>query len=263
MSDSEPEFRAEFRCIPSVSSFSLILLTMIFVDSDELPDEGQHNAPFDATDVLSVLESVNALDQCLVEAAIYDHEQLRTLGLDILCRLWIDRNSRGAMRLLSRHHHLDIEPHQRVDIEDPDIAVGVGPHYLNYTMYVGARLGLNALLPNLNFSMIQCLWLDSKATCLLFNNSGRMMYIGRRLQEYAWIAMMPNEWLVPDHPINATGAWPHLNVPTSVMTTKHALMLVMFMAHAFSILRFRDFSCRVMYPEPLTHQKVNSATDIL
>ncbi|KAH0826434.1 hypothetical protein J3R83DRAFT_5416 [Lanmaoa asiatica] len=177
------------------------------------------------------------------------------------------------MRLLSRHRCLDIEPHHRVNIEDLDVAIGVGPHYLNYTMYVSACLGLDALLPNigldhtwqlqLNFSMIQCLWPDSKATHLLFDNSGHMMYIGRRLQEYAWIAMVPNEWLVPDHPINATGAWPHLNAPTSAMTTKHALMLVMFMAHAFSTLRFQDFSCRVMYPEPLTCQKVNSVTNIL
>ncbi|KAH0826435.1 hypothetical protein J3R83DRAFT_5417 [Lanmaoa asiatica] len=73
MSDSKPEFHAEFWCVPSVSSFSLILLTVISVDSDKLPDEGQHDAPFDATDVPSVLESVDAPDQCLVKAAIYDH----------------------------------------------------------------------------------------------------------------------------------------------------------------------------------------------
>ncbi|KAG6370252.1 hypothetical protein JVT61DRAFT_12196 [Boletus reticuloceps] len=254
---------------------------------DELADDGAHDAPFNATEVPLTLEAVDAPNQQSVEAAIYDHseeqpvdhaalfhaERVNRVGFGTLRKLWTDGDAKGAMRLLSRRHQLTIERQHRLDVEDPDMSIGAGPHYLDFVMYVGDGLGLDAVLPNiatdhtwrlsLNFSTMQQLWPDGKPTRLPFDTRGRMMYVGRRMEEHVWLSMVPNEWLIPDHPLNATGAWPRLNVPTSAMESKHALMLVMFMAHAFSTLRVRDFSCREHYPEPLTRAKVNSVTDIL
>lgn len=158
-------------------------------------------------------------------------------------------------------------------MEDPDVSISTGPHYLDFVLYIGDGLGLDAVLPNtvtdhnwtlsVDLSKTQALWPDGKPTQLPYDTKGRMLHIGKRLDEYVWLSMVPNEWLVPDHPLNATGAWPRLDAPTSAMATKHALMLVMFIAEAFSTLRLRDFSCREKYPEPLTRAKVNSVTDIL
>ena len=232
-----------------------------------MANEGEHDAPFNATEVPLTLESVDAPNQQIVESVIYDHskeqpvdhaalfhvERVKIVRFDMLRKLWVDGNAKGAMRLLSRQHQLDIGQQHRLDVDDPDMSIGVGPHYLDFVMYVGDRLGLDAVLPNiamdhtwrlsLNFSTIQKLWPDGRATRLPFNTRGRMMYVGRRMEEHVWLSMVPNEWLIPDHKLNATGAWPQLNAPTSAMASKHVLMLVMFMAHVFSTLQVRDFSC--------------------
>lgn len=251
-----------------------------------MADEGEHDAPFDATEVPLTLEAADAPNQQTVEVAIYDHNdgqhvdhvalfhmgRVKTVGFSTLRKLWADGNAKGAMRLLSTRHQLDIERQHRLDVEDPDTSIGVGPHYLDFVMYVGDGPGLDAVLPHtstdhtwrlsLNFSTMQQLWPNGRATRLPFDTRGRMMYVGRRLEEHVWLSMVPNEWLTSDRP-NAAGVWPRLNAQTSAMASKHALMLVMFMAHAFSTLRVRDFSCREHYPDPLTRAKVNSVTDIL
>ncbi|KAF8122097.1 hypothetical protein EV363DRAFT_1405218 [Boletus edulis] len=97
---------------------------------------------------------------------------------------------------------------------------------------------------------------------LPFDVRGRMMCVSTRKEEDVWIAMVPNEWLDPDHPFNATGVWLQLTQPTSAMSSKHALMVIMFFAHAFDDMRLHDFACRDKYPEILTRRAVNDATDI-
>ncbi|KAG6370141.1 hypothetical protein JVT61DRAFT_12447 [Boletus reticuloceps] len=251
---------------------------------EHLADDGNH----DATEVPLRLSADDALLQRDVEAAVYDHATQLTRAEHIamfndapisntpfatLRRLCERKDVKGALQLLSGRHRLEIDPDLVVDTSEPHIIPSVGPHFLDLVMYVGARRGLDATLPydridhtwscRLNFSGIHRLWPDSKATRLPFDHHGRMMSIGTRKEEQIWIAMVPNEWLVPDHPFNASGVWPRLPDPTSAMSHKHALMLVMFFAHTFHAMQLRDFVCREQYPQTLTRRAVNDATDIL
>lgn len=259
-------------------------------DEDEVVDhdDGEHDIPYDATDVPLRLSANDPAEQREVEAAVYDHgidvdrgehvalfyeSPVKTMPFRKLKHLWQQKDAQGALRLLSGRHRLEIEDDEMVDMSQSNVVPAVGPHFLDLVMYVGDRRGLDAVLPNqlvdhtwrcqLNFSGICRLWPDSKPTRLPFDNHGRMMYIGTRKEEQVWIAMVPNEWLVEDHPLNATGQWPRLADMTSAMSSKHALMLVMFFARAFDDMRLGDFTCRVDYPEPLSRRSVNEASDIL
>lgn len=270
---------------------SFILNTTVHslsLDEETLVDEGHHNVPYDATDVPLLLSANDAPHQHEVEAAVYDHADLDRndhlarfynapllpLSFTALRRLWSNKNAKGAIRLLSTRHRLQIDDHLTVDSTHDDVAPIVGPHFLDFVMYVGDRRGLDAVLPNdrvdhtwrlnLTFSGIYKLWPDSKSTRLPFDHHGRMMFIGSRMEEHVWISMVPNEWLIPDHPFNATGIWPKLAAsPTSAMSTKHAHMMVMFFSRMFHDMLLTDFSCREDYPEVLTRRNVNDATDIL
>ena len=120
--------------------------------STELPDEGEQDAPFDATDVPSALEALYASNQRIVEAAIYNHsnrqqqdhitlfhaDHVKSLGFNVLCTLWAKGDSRGAMQLLSQHCRLNVEDHHLVNANHLDVAVSMGPHFLDHTLYVGA-----------------------------------------------------------------------------------------------------------------------------
>lgn len=257
-------------------------------DDDVLVDDGDHDVPYDATDVPQRLSANDAPHQRDVEAAVYDHgvdlngedhvalfhnAPIKSTSFTTIRRLWQRNDVTGALRLLSGRHRLEIDDNLIVDTTRPDVIPAVGPHFLDLVMYVGDRRGLDAVLPNvladhtwrchLNFSAIHRLWPDSKATRLPFDVHGRMMSIGTRQEEQVWIAMVPNEWLVQDHPFNATGNWPRLPDATSAMSSQHALMLLMFFARVFHDVRLNDFVCRVDYPEHLTRRTVNDATEIL
>ncbi|KAF8441791.1 hypothetical protein L210DRAFT_3645009 [Boletus edulis BED1] len=253
----------------------------------DLVDDGHHDVPYDATDVPIRLSANDAPRQQEIEAAVYAHgidgnrddhialfhsAPIATTSFSSLRRIWERNDVKSALRLLSGRHRLEIDPHLTINTVDSNILPTVGPHFLDLVMYVGDRRGLDAVRPNdyvdhtwrchLHFNGIQRLWSDSKPTRLPFDTHGRMMSIGTRKEEQIWIAMVPNEWLVPDHPFNATGIWPRLPDPTSAMSSKHALMLVMFFAHIFHAMRLNDFTCREQYPELLTRRTVNDATDI-
>ncbi|KAG6371988.1 hypothetical protein JVT61DRAFT_9006 [Boletus reticuloceps] len=256
---------------------------------DVLVDDGDHDIPYDATDVPLRLSANDAPHQREIEAAVYDHgvdmnredhvtlffdAPIKTTSFTMLRHIWKRNDTRSALRLLSGRHRLEIDEHFKLDTAaESNVVPTVGPHYLDLVMYIGDRRGLDAVRPNedvdhtwrcrLNFSGIQRLWPDSKATRLPFDAHGRMMYIGSRKEEQVWLAMVPKEWLVRDHPFNMTGLWPRLADPTSAMSSRHALMLVMFFAHIFDDMRLTDFACRQEYPEHLSRDTVNEATDIL
>ncbi|KAG6369061.1 hypothetical protein JVT61DRAFT_1888 [Boletus reticuloceps] len=258
-------------------------------DDDVLVDDGDHDVPYDATDVPRRLSANDAPNQHEIEAAVYNHGMdvnanehitlfhnaaIKTIPFSALRRIWEQNNRKNALRLLSGRHRLEIDDHLTIDTATQNVIPTVGPHFLDFVMYIGDRRGLDAVLSNeradhtwrchLNFGGIQRIWPDSKAAHLPFDHHGRMMCIGKRKEEQVWLAMVPNEWLVPDHPFNATGHWPRLATDsTSAMSTRHALMLVMFFAHIFHDMRLRDFTCRQEYPEPLSRRTVNEASDIL
>lgn len=250
-------------------------------------DDGDHNEPFDVTAVPERLSAVDAPTQQDVQKAMYGHgnasihdhvEAFNTarpakISFNQLNALRENGDQKRAMRCLSGRHRLEIDDEHRLDPTDPNMVVAAGPHFLDFIMYVGARPGLDAVLPNtevdpawnleLNMSMPHRLWPSSKTSKLPFNPNGRLLYIGQRGQEQVWLAMAANEWFEEDHPFNATGNWTTLPSQTTAMETKHSLMLTMFIAKTFSDRRLQDFHCQTVYPDVLTRESVNDSTELL
>jgi hypothetical protein len=67
-----------------------------------------------------------------------------------------------------------------------------------------------------------------------------MVYIGTRLQEQLWLAVVPPTSFESNHPDNAGAAYPALNEPSTALTQHHALMMINFIAHAFTEMRLQD-----------------------
>ena len=250
-------------------------------------DDGEHDEPFDATAVPRLFESDDSPSQRDVQYAMYGHgdgqqndhvalfntRRPSSLSFNELDYLRVQGQSKRAIRTLSGRHRLEIDEEYRIDHSDPNTVVASGPHFLDFVMYIGARRGMDAILPNievdqtwvmqLDLSTLHRLWPKSKTSRLPFDAHGRLLNIGRVGQEHVWVAMVPNEWLEEDHPSNGTGDWPVLPTRTTAMDTRHALMLIMFIAKMLADRRVQDFHCDPEYPDELTIRSVNDSSEIL
>ncbi|KAG2146603.1 uncharacterized protein EDB93DRAFT_1250884 [Suillus bovinus] len=253
------------------------------VDEDEQPN----NMPFNVSEFPRQLAAGDGHVQEDVRTALYQQQAEsgrdyvtnfnttppRTVTLTKLRTMYRNKDSLGAMGLLSGRHRLVIGNDHTIPKDGPNVVPRVGPHYIDHTLYVGNRKGLDAAIPKiradhnwqvtLDLANTHRLWPDSNVACLPFNPIGRMVYIGTRLQEQLWLAVVPTTFFEPNHPDNARAAYPALNAPSTALTQRHALMIVMFIAHAFTEMFLQDIHCRERYPVPLTRAAVKESTDIL
>ncbi|KAI5982236.1 hypothetical protein EDD15DRAFT_2203089 [Pisolithus albus] len=205
------------------------------VAEEVLADEGDHDVPFDVTEVPQQLEAVDGHHQADV----------------------------------NRRHRLEVDGEYVVNIHGANVVARVAPHYLDFVLYVGSRRGLDAALPNvdvdhtwsaklkLNLGYRQ--WPESRQGALGFDPKGRMMYVGNRLEEQLWIAMLPNEYLEGAElrrvvEMEGTGR---------AVSTQHRYMLTMFVAYVLDEMRHEDITCITPYPEPLTLESIKESTEIL
>ncbi|KAG2030241.1 hypothetical protein BDR03DRAFT_1017336 [Suillus americanus] len=253
------------------------------VDEDEQPN----NIPFDVSEFPRQLVARDGHVQEDVHTALYQQQAEsdrdyvanfnttppRTVTLTKLRTMYRNKDSLGAMGMLSGRHRLAIGNEHTIPKDGPNVIPRVGPHYIDHTLYVGNRRGLDAAIPKiradhnwqvtLDLANTHRLWPDSNVACLPFNPIGRMVYIGTRLQEQLWIALVPTSFFEPNHPDNAKATYPALNAPSTALTQNHALMIIMFIAYALDEMRLQDIHCRERYPVPLTRAAVKESTDIL
>ncbi|KAG2063879.1 hypothetical protein BDR04DRAFT_1163227 [Suillus decipiens] len=257
------------------------------VDNNLDEEEQPNNIPFDVSEFPRQLAAGDGHIQEDVRTALYQQQAEsdldyvanfnttppRTVSLTKMRTMYRNKDSLGAMSMLSGRYRLAIGNEHTVPKDGPNVVPRVGPHYIDHTLYVGNRRGLDAAIPKIradhNWQVIidlantHRLWPDSNVACLPFNPIGRMVYIGTRLQEQLWLALVPTTFFEPNHPDNARETYPTLNAPSTALTQRHALMIIMFIAYAFAEMRLQDFHCRVRYPVPLTRATVKESTDIL
>jgi hypothetical protein len=251
------------------------------------PDQQPNNIPFDVTELPEQLTTTDGHRQEEVQVALYQQQSdstrqyiakfnntpVYTVTLSKLSNLYKKKDVLGAMAMLRHRRRLIVDDEHLVQQDSPNVIPRVGPHFIDHTLYIGSRRGLDAALPNiiadhnwqviLNLTNTYRLWPDSTITCLPFNPLGRMMYIGTRLQEQLWLAMVPNTFSQYDHPANGREQSPILDAPTTTLSQQHALMLIMFIAFALEDMRLQDIHCIEHYPVPLTYANVKASTEIL
>ncbi|KAG1846639.1 hypothetical protein F4604DRAFT_1936310 [Suillus subluteus] len=256
-------------------------------DDNAHEDEQPNNMPFNVSEFPRQLAAGDGHTQEDIRTALYQQQAEsgrdhvanfnttppRTVTLTKLRTMYRNKDSLGAMGMLSGRHRLVIGNDHTIPKDGPNVVPRVGPHYIDHILYVGNRKGLDAAIPKiradhnwqvtLDLANTHRLWPDSNVACLPFNPVGRMVYIGTRLQEQLWLAVVPTTFFEPNHPDNARAAYPALNAPSTALTQRHALMIVMFIAHAFTEMLLQDIHCRERYPVPLTRAAVKESTDIL
>ncbi|KAI5995892.1 hypothetical protein EDD15DRAFT_2195367 [Pisolithus albus] len=254
---------------------------------EALVDEGEHDAPFDIADLPRQLLTADPHTQNDVHVALYPHQpapdldyvrlfnthRIRSINIHSLCQLHEQGRFKTAISLLTTRHRLKVDEQYHVDSHTPDVVPRVGPHFLDYTLYVGSRRGLDAALPNvhvdhnwtvkLQLSMTHRLWPDNAVNALPFNPKGRMMYLGTRLDDQLWLAMVPNQYFDLNDPDNTAEKLPRLDYKHPALSPQHAKMLVMFLAHILAEMRHEDITCTVPYPEPLTWHTIRQSTEVM
>jgi hypothetical protein len=159
------------------------------VDTDEQPN----NIPFDVSELLQQLAAGDRHHQDEVHIALYQHQvkanrdymtkfnttHPRSVTLSKLRTMYHNQDLLGAMKLLSGRHRLIIDDDHIVPMDGPNVVPCVGPHYIDHTLYVGSRQGLDAGLPKiladhnwqviLDLANVYHLWPDSNVAGLPFN----------------------------------------------------------------------------------------------
>ncbi|KAI5987134.1 hypothetical protein EDC04DRAFT_2614925 [Pisolithus marmoratus] len=238
---------------------------------EALVDEGEHDAPFDVTEVPHQLATGDPHAQVDVHLALYptqgpaDDEyvhlfnihRMKHISLRALRHLHDNQQAMSAITLLSKRHWLRLDDEDCVNVmANPNLVPRLAPHYLDYTLYVGSHHGLDAALPNVNIdhnwtaklqlSMANWFWPDNAINSLPFDPKGCMMYIGTRLDDQMWIAMVPNKFFDLQDPKNTREKLPVLAHKHPAVEPKHACMMVMFIAHVLAdIGHFGQGNCTI------------------
>ncbi|KAG6369279.1 hypothetical protein JVT61DRAFT_15526 [Boletus reticuloceps] len=220
-----------------------------------------------------------------------------SLSLATLASLYHHSRPQDALRLLQYRSRLVIPNSLLLDPEDNHrVLAAMDGHFIDYSLCLGSRLGLDALLPSLaiahdhtwhiqlSFSRLFKLWPNTPSK-LPFSTTGRMLHFGTRQQEDIWLAIVPNTVLEPPHHLDAAAAaaaapgdqhhhadrddlrladdFTPLDAPTTALVPTHAYMIVLFFAHVLSTMRFDDIHLANHYPEDLSKESVSRETDLL
>jgi len=250
-------------------------------------DESAHNAPLDIGELLQQHGAFDGHDQNDVLSVLHQCDppcqreyieqfkaaEVKTVSLRKLRDLHDTGNANTAIALLHKRHCLKVEPAYLVEKGNQNLVAQVGPHYLDCALYVGSCCGMDATLANVNIdhnwtvklhlSTHLRLWPDKNASILPFHPQGRMMSIGTHLNEQLWLAMAPNVYFEADHLDNTREQLPVLDAPSTALSARHHLMVVMFIACVLETIRHQDITCINTYPEPLTRDAVTNSTEVL
>ncbi|KAG6370350.1 hypothetical protein JVT61DRAFT_12158 [Boletus reticuloceps] len=114
------------------------------------------------------------------------------------------KNYCAAVSILKQCSPIVINHH--LSTTDDHIIPCIQGHFVDFALYLGSRLSLDALFPsplaqqdhtwhvNLTFSNLFKQW-PKTHTSLPFSITGHMLYVGSRAQEEIWLAFIPNALL--------------------------------------------------------------------
>ncbi|KAI6020605.1 hypothetical protein EDC04DRAFT_2901629 [Pisolithus marmoratus] len=227
-------------------------------------DEGAHDAPFDAAELPQQFDTPDGYGQHDVHMGLYDHDlalgqdhlakfkasPVKHIPFSQLCALHDQKQPLTAIALLRRRHKVTLDDKYCLNVNSPNMVARVNPHYLDYIV-------------KLQLHRANRLWPGSRLQALPFDPNGRMMFLGKRLDEELWLAMAPNAYFNVDDPENIPERLPTLEAKTSALSTTHMLMIIMFIAHVLDSMRHEDINCLDPYPEPLTRTTVKQSTEVL
>ncbi|KAF8119387.1 hypothetical protein EV363DRAFT_1199073, partial [Boletus edulis] len=261
---------------------------------DPLLDHIPADAPFDIAGIPDHMHADDAYAQTIIDDAImrstltdpadpdYEAEFGTTarqpLYLVTLKSHFEQNNHRAAINLLKNRSPIIVNHDFRLNTADDHLVPFIQGHFIDFILYLGARIGLDAVLPSptvrhdhtwhldITFSNLFKQWPNAGVASLPLSTTGRMLYLGSRAQEELWLAFVPNTLLEQPDALPDMAPLPpaHGQSPTSTsLSSDHAYMIVMFFASLLSHMHFQDIHCNEEYPDPISYNSITRVTDIL
>ncbi|KAI6010565.1 hypothetical protein EDC04DRAFT_2905833 [Pisolithus marmoratus] len=230
-------------------------------DEEQLVDEGEHDVPFNVADipfnvadVPQQLVTADAHAQRDVHLGLYEQQPasgrdhvtkfkasgVKGMQMSTLQSMHDNKRGMAAVGLLRQRHRITMDGEYTVDVNGANMVARVGPHYLDYVLYVGSRRGMDAAIPRLEvdhhwnaklqLNLSTRLWPDMQMRALPFNPEGRMMALGTCMDEQLWLAMAPNMYFEEGYGENREEVVPVLESKTTALSTEHRYMMIMFIA---------------------------------
>ncbi|KAI6038204.1 hypothetical protein EDC04DRAFT_2896712 [Pisolithus marmoratus] len=256
-------------------------------DEEQLVDEGEHDVPFNVADVPQQLVTADAHTQREVHLGLYEQQPasgrdhvtkfkasgVKGMRMSTLKSMHDNKRAMAAVGLLRQRHRITMDGEYTVDVNGANMVACVGPHYLDYVLYVGSRRGMDAAIPRLEvdhhwnaklqLNLSTRLWPDTQMRALPFNPEGWMMALGTCMDEQLWLAMALNMYFEEGYGENREEVIPVLESKMTALSTEHRYMMIMFIAHVLDSMRHEDIHCIVEYPEPLTLESIKASTEVL
>jgi hypothetical protein len=176
----------------------------------------------------------------------FNKAKVKTLLLSKLEKLY-QTESDEVLDLLSKRNTIQIDERFRLEIGAGTISMRTDNTKLDFHLTVANCIGLSAILPNranshrFTFDMdLKKPYRDFKGKHAMvgFDTQGKLLYIGRSMNEDVFLAMAPNDFIShqtePSHPGHSTGS--------SVLSRKHYRQLIMMFAHFLAMIPNRAYS---------------------
>lgn len=224
-------------------------------------------------DVIHDAMESTAADTQAPHVQLFHASEVKAVKLSTLQKIYKTHDTNTAMKVLSRRRFLRVDSEFQLTPHDKDILSQLQGHYLDYVLFVGNRIGLDAALPNtmrvddsiifrLNLGHADRLWPSANIKDLPFDPQGRLMFVGASGdsgEEQLWIAMIP-KYLINRGagPVIAT-----LDAPTTAMCMRHRLILTLFFAYALDSIDHPTIHSDNTHPVPIDVESVKRVTNIL
>ena len=237
-------------------------------DITEIPEDltAEDN---DGVGQYEILENIIANTRQLDEDA-FNKAKPKVLRLSQLQRMY-GRDGATDLNLLSNRNILLIDDQFKVDVGKGQLSMKTDDTKLDFHMTVANCIGLSALLPNEANSYRYSFEMDlkkpyrefkGKHAMVGFDTQGKVLYIGKSMNEDVFLAMAPNSFFSQ----GGERSPPGYSTGSSVLTRRHYRQIIMMFAHFLALIPDRAYvNIGNVYSQDLNADdaKWSQITDIL
>jgi hypothetical protein len=204
-------------------------------DSDDRLNQGEVLNQIIAT---STLQDSSNVDN-------FDEKSVKPIRLSALKRYY-EAKDRYVVNLLSDRHSIEIDEEFRFRVGTDDMLMQTNKTMLDYHLTVAKCVGVSALLPNAASAPRFLFEMDlkkpyrefkGKHAMVGFDTKGRMLYIGKAMNEDVYLAMAPNAFISCEEEPRPAG----YSTGTSQMSGRHARQVIIMLLHFLSHIKERSY----------------------
>jgi len=211
-------------------------------DATEIP-EGLMSEADDRPQQEEVLKQMKGTG--LTHVDDFDRLERKTVKLSQLKKVYRQQNEH-AVKMLHNRWRVEIDESLRLRVGTGTVMMYTNETKLDYHLMVANCIGLSALLPNTRASIQFTLEMDLKKPyrefkgkhgMVGFDTRGRMLYIGRCMNEDVFLAMAPRSFISCDGEACEAGH----TTGSPRMSRRHSRMVTLMLLHFLTMIEHRSF----------------------